>query len=94
MMNWFPRRDDYGRSAHDLIADGKAVGSVVKLPKVYVEKYGHTHLSNDWTIRGEGAVAYHYSLKAAKARIEGIALAVAKGSRPAGLALYSGSPVA
>ena len=75
---WTPGRDKYGRSCQTLIHNRRAVGAVVKLPKAYTEKYGPTHLANDWTQIRPGSnpaeqVTYHQSLKSAKAVLEAVA---------------------
>lgn len=82
MANWHRGRDKYGRAEHRLTSGGRTVGVVVRMPKAYIAKHPErVYLSNDWTdiIRGDHNVAYHRTLKDAKARIERLSL------RPTGL---------
>lgn len=77
---WTKSRDKYGRTMHSLFVAGRVVGVVVKMPAAAAARPDMgAYLSNDWTMTRpamgmpEGAVAYHPTLAAAKARIEAIA---------------------
>jgi hypothetical protein len=77
---WIKVRDQYGRTCHDLRnAAYRQVGTVVRMPKVYIDQYGadRSYLVNDWTSpdRSEAAcITYHRTLAAAKAHLASVAL--------------------
>jgi hypothetical protein len=70
-------RDKYGRSivTFELMGPGtrKAIGAVVRLPKVAIEAGQLPYLSNDWTTAHIGDVKHHRTRREALARMESVA---------------------
>jgi hypothetical protein len=49
-FTWLKRRDQYGRLCRDLYRNGRHVAVIIRLPKVWIEKYGTGYLVNDLTM--------------------------------------------
>lgn len=71
---WVKDRDKYGRVNYRYIAtgaNGGTAGVVVRLPRIYTDKYpGRRYLANDWRVADrDAAVTYYATLAAAKASL-------------------------